>query len=382
MSNRMVKVVIGFLVITGAAAFMLPVFFHEDGQDPVPFDVRAARNTGGKQETAAGTQTAQVAQNQSDDREFNDNDFGSGEPLGYMDGEEDGFGSLLDDNGAPPPAENGEKVVSGVVVGGDSGNTRGNFVSNPTATGSTPAEAARAHKESMAREQALREERERERQSELEARRRAEQEAQLRAEQDKQRLEAQKKAEQEKQRLEAQKKAEQEKQKLEAQKKAEQEKQRLEAQKKAEQERLRLEAQKKAEQEKQKLEAQKKAEQEKQKLEAQKKAEQERQRLEAQKKAEQEKKPAPVKGDAIPRGRYLQLGVFSTMAQAEAARQSFKNKKIRVSKHSSILPGFGTKIDTVTQPGKFILLVGPASGDQVLNDIKPQAGAGAWVTSR
>ena len=70
------------------------------------------------------------------------------------------------------------------------------------------------------------------------------------------------------------------------------------------------------------------------------------------------------------------------MAQAEAARQSFKNKKIRVSKHSSILPGFGTKIDTVTQPGKFILLVGPASGDQVLNDIKPQAGAGAWVTSR
>lgn len=352
----MVKVVIGFLVITGAAAFMLPVFFHEDGQDPVPFDVRAARNTGGKQEAATGTQTAQVAQNQSDDREFNDNDFGSGEPLGYMDGEEDGFGSLLDDNGAPPPAENGEKVVSGVVVGGDSGNTRGNFVSNPTATGSTPAEAARAHKESMAREQALREERERERQSELEARRRAEQEAQLRAEQDKQRLEAQKKAEQEKQRLEAQKKAEQEKQKLEAQKKAEQEKQ--------------------------KLEAQKKAEQEKQKLEAQKKAEQERQRLEAQKKAEQEKKPAPVKGDAIPKGRYLQLGVFSTMAQAEAARQSFKNKKIRVSKHSSILPGFGTKIDTVTQPGKFILLVGPASGDQVLNDIKPQAGAGAWVTSR
>ncbi len=374
MSNRMVKVVIGFLVITGAAAFMLPVFFHEDGQDPVPFDVRAARNTGGKQEAATGTQTAQVAQNQSDDREFNDNDFGSGEPLGYMDGEEDGFGSLLDDNGAPPPAENGEKVVSGVVVGGDSGNTRGNFVSNPTATGSTPAEAARAHKESMAREQALREERERERQSELEARRRAEQEAQLRAEQDKQRLEAQKKAEQEKQRLEAQK--------LEAQKKAEQEKQKLEAQKKAEQEKQRLEAQKKAEQEKQKLEAQKKAEQEKQKLEAQKKAEQERQRLEAQKKAEQEKKPAPVKGDAIPKGRYLQLGVFSTMAQAEAARQSFKNKKIRVSKHSSILPGFGTKIDTVTQPGKFILLVGPASGDQVLNDIKPQAGAGAWVTSR
>ncbi|WP_406037647.1 hypothetical protein [Succinimonas sp.] len=374
MSNRMVKVVIGFLVITGAAAFMLPVFFHEDGQDPVPFDVRAARNTGGKQETATGTQTAQAAQNQSDDREFNDNDFGSGEPLGYMDGEEDGFGSLLDDNGAPPPAENGEKVVSGVVVGGDTGNTRGNFVSNPTATGSTPAEAARAHKESMAREQALREERERERQSELEARRRAEQEAQLKAEQDKQRLEAQRKADQERQRLEAQK--------LEAQKKADQEKQKLEAQKKAEQEKQKLEAQKKAEQEKQKLEAQKKAEQEKQKLEAQKKAEQERQRLEAQKKAEQEKKPAPVKGDAIPKGRYLQLGVFSTMAQAEAARQNFKNKKIRLKKDSTILPGFGTKIDTVTQPGKFILLVGPTSSDQVLNSIKPQAGAGAWVTSR
>ena len=351
MSNRMVKVVIGFLVLTGAAAFMLPVFFHEDGQDPVPFDVRAARNTGGKQGPANGTQTAQTAQNQRDDGEFNDNDFGSGEPLGYMDGEEDGFGSLLDDNGAPPPAENGEKVVSGVVVGGDSGNNRGNFVSNPTATGSTPAEAARAHKESMAREQALREEREQERQNELEARRRAEQEAQLKAEQEKQRLEAQKKAEQDKQKLEAQKKAEQEKQRLEAQKKAEQEKQKLEAQKKAEQE-------------------------------AKKKAEQEKQKLEAQKKAEQEKKPTPVKGDAIPRGRYLQLGVFSTMAQAEAERQSFKNKKIRVRKDSSILPGFGTKIDTVTQPGKFILLVGPASGDQVLNDIKPQAGAGAWVTSR
>ncbi len=364
MSNRMVKVVIGFLVLTGAAAFMLPVFFHEDGQEPVPFDVRAARNTGGKQGPANGTQTAQTAQNQRDDGEFNDNDFGSGEPLGYMDGEEDGFGSLLDDNGAPPPAENGEKVVSGVVVGGDSGNNRSNFVSNPTATGSTPAEAARAHKESMAREQALREERERERQNELEARRRAEQEAQLKAEQDRQRLEAQLKAEQDRQRLEAQKKAEQEKQRLEAQKKAEQDKQKLEAQKKAEQEKQRLEAQKKAEQE------------------AKKKAEQEKRKLEAQKKAEQEKKPTPVKGDAIPRGRYLQLGVFSTMAQAEAARQSFKNKKIRVRKDSSILPGFGTKIDTVTQPGKFILLVGPASGDQVLNDIKPQAGAGAWVTSR
>ena len=70
------------------------------------------------------------------------------------------------------------------------------------------------------------------------------------------------------------------------------------------------------------------------------------------------------------------------MAQAEAARQRLKNQKIRISKDSSIKPGFGYKIDTVSRPGQYVLLVGPTTGDKVLNEIKPLVGSGSFVVSR
>ena len=323
MSSRIARVVIGFLVITGTAAYVLPVLYPDDGQEPLPLDVRSAysRNQNG----AANTETPAVSGEQGktdDDGEFDSGVF-AGNELGFMDGEEDGdgYGGLLDENGAPAPADNSrDRVVSGVVVGGDAGSSGSGFVNNPTATGSTPAEAARAHKENRERELALRAERDRQaREQNL----------------------------------------------LEAQRKAE-----MEAQKKAEQDRL-------------KQEAQKKAEQDRLKQEAQKKAEQERLKQEAQKKAEQEKKQTPAKGgDAIPSGRYLQIGVFSTQAQAEAARQRLKNQKIRISRDSSIKPGFGYKIDAVSRPGQYVLLVGPTTGDKVLNDIKPLVGSGSFVVSR
>ncbi|WP_019002313.1 SPOR domain-containing protein [Succinimonas amylolytica] len=353
MSNKIAKVVIGFLVITGATAYILPILYPDDGQDPLPLDVRAAYI---RSQSAAATHTAAAAKGEQgkddDDGNLSDTEFAGNEPLGYMDGEEDGYGGLLDENGAPAPADSsGNRVVSGVVVGGDAESSRSGFVNNPTATGSTPAEAARAHKENRERDLALRVERDRQaREQSL---------------------------------LEAQKKAEQDRLKQEAQKKAEQDRLKQEAQKKAEQDRLKQEAQKKAEQDRLKQEAQKKAEQDRLKQEAQKKAEQDRLKQEAQKKAEQEKRAAPAKGgDAIPGGRYLQIGVFSTMAQAEAARQRLKNQKIRISKDSSIKPGFGYKIDTVSRPGQYVLLVGPTTGDKVLNEIKPLVGSGSFVVSR
>ena len=340
MSNKIAKVVIGFLVITGATAYILPILYPDDGQDPLPLDVRAAYI---RSQSAAATHTAAAAKGEQgkddDDGNLSDTEFAGNEPLGYMDGEEDGYGGLLDENGAPAPADSsGNRVVSGVVVGGDAESSRSGFVNNPTATGSTPAEAARAHKENRERDLALRVERDRQaREQSL----------------------------------------------LEAQKKAEQDRLKQEAQKKAEQDRLKQEAQKKAEQDRLKQEAQKKAEQDRLKQEAQKKAEQDRLKQEAQKKAEQEKRAAPAKGgDAIPGGRYLQIGVFSTMAQAEAARQRLKNQKIRISKDSSIKPGFGYKIDTVSRPGQYVLLVGPTTGDKVLNEIKPLVGSGSFVVSR
>ena len=349
MSSRIARVVIGFLVITGTAAYVLPVLYPDDGQEPLPLDVRSAysRNQNG----AANPETPAVSGEQGktdDDGEFDSGVF-AGNELGFMDGEEDGdgYGGLLDENGAPAPADNSrDRVVSGVVVGGDAGSSGSGFVNNPTATGSTPAEAARAHKENRERELALRAERDRQaREQNL---------------------------------LEAQRKAE-----MEAQKKAEQDRLKQEAQKKAEQDRLKQEAQKKAEQDRLKQEAQKRAEQDRLKQEAQKKAEQERLKQEAQKKAEQEKKQTPAKGgDAIPSGRYLQIGVFSTQAQAEAARQRLKNQKIRISRDSSIKPGFGYKIDAVSRPGQYVLLVGPTTGDKVLNDIKPLVGSGSFVVSR
>ncbi len=375
MSSRIARVVIGFLVITGTAAYVLPVLYPDDGQEPLPLDVRSAysRNQNG----AANTETPAVSGEQGktdDDGEFDSGVF-AGNELGFMDGEEDGdgYGGLLDENGAPAPADNSrDRVVSGVVVGGDAGSSGSGFVNNPTATGSTPAEAARAHKENRERELALRAERDRQarEQNLLEAQRKAE-------------MEAQKKAEQDRLKQEAQKKAEQDRLKQEAQKKAEQDRLKQEAQKKAEQDRLKQEAQKKAEQDRLKQEAQKRAEQDRLKQEAQKKAEQERLKQEAQKKAEQEKKQTPAKGgDAIPSGRYLQIGVFSTQAQAEAARQRLKNQKIRISRDSSIKPGFGYKIDAVSRPGQYVLLVGPTTGDKVLNDIKPLVGSGSFVVSR
>ncbi|WP_274968927.1 hypothetical protein, partial [Succinimonas amylolytica] len=192
MSNKIAKVVIGFLVITGATAYILPILYPDDGQDPLPLDVRAAYI---RSQSAAATHTAAAAKGEQgkddDDGNLSDTEFAGNEPLGYMDGEEDGYGGLLDENGAPAPADSsGNRVVSGVVVGGDAESSRSGFVNNPTATGSTPAEAARAHKENRERDLALRVERDRQ------AREQSLLEAQKKAEQDRLKQEAQKKAEQ------------------------------------------------------------------------------------------------------------------------------------------------------------------------------------------
>ena len=85
--------------------------------------------------------------------------------------------------------------------------------------------------------------------------------------------------------------------------------------------------------------------------------------------------------DSAPRGRYLQVGTFSTLAKANEVRNRLKAARIGVPKEymKDINSGFGYKV--VPNNGNYTVLVGPAKNDAPFRAIKNRVDWAAGVNS-
>lgn len=325
MASRYSKILVGAVVLTSTVALLTPVFYPGDTSNGEPRDITT--------QTPAAQNAQQVTtDNQKNDASL-DPSMGTSENAmssDYASNEENmndgGYGDLLNTDGAPAPAnsdESNKKLHSGVVVGIVTEEEQQSFVNNPTATGTTPADAARAQEEAK-RQKAI--ENERKQQQKLE--------------QEKNQEEQRKKQAQ----LDEQRRLEEQRQLLDNQR-HEQEKQRL-AQQQLEEQKLRLEKEKK-----------------------------EAEELRAKQEAEKLKNADSLKYPVVQPGRYLQVGAYSTAKTAEDVKNILKSRGIRVDGQykSYIKSGFGYKIES--RNGKFLVLVGPASNDAVLKSIKPSVDA-------
>lgn len=204
MLNQFTKIIIGAGVLLSSAAIIVPVFFPGEEQE-----------TGTPKEIAQINQTVQLDEkvqdnattknNQPNDLNANNlNDFDN--QVFDENGEDLGYGNLLDEdiNNEGPQKE--DKASSGLEVGFEDPIEEEKYVKNPTVTGNTPADAAS--------EQALMDE-QRQREKEL----RLAQEKKQAQERAQKQDEARRKALEEKARLEAKKKEDEQKAKLEAKKK-------------------------------------------------------------------------------------------------------------------------------------------------------------------
>lgn len=353
MATQFSRAIVGACVVVSFAALVLPQFFNEKTDcgcancngsvcaDLKPVGTQDRDMTGGMVDEGAellGTTDSSAATANKDN--LGAAGLASANNLG---GERDiipaeatpvddgGYAALLEEEGAPAPADADASSSnrSGVVVGvrSSTNGQNNNFVSNPVATGTSPADAARIRAEKQRESAELRKTQEEERNLALEAQKR-----------------------------EALKK--------EAARKLEEE--RLEAERKA-----MYEAQKKQEEERKQALAQKKKAEELKKQEAQAQAN----------KKDEIKNLTPTQVAGVPGGRYLQLGVYSSRANADNARRSrkFSMSKADLAKAGR---GFGFKIDEKSSPGKYILLLGPSLSDEVLQNLKAKHFGNAFIVNR
>ena len=338
MINQFTRVLVGSIILLALLAFAVPKFFPKENADDIRKPTEIVDHTAPA--GAAGEQSGQNAGNEAnavDEYDAMDENFG--------------YGDLLEDEGSNPPVEFADNSVkSGVVVGveADGANGRnGTFVANPTITGNTPAEVARMQAEARRKAEAARNSA-------------AEQENRARAEAE--RLAAEKK------RIEAEKLAQQENARLEAERRAQAEAARQKAE---------AEARAKAEAEKARAEA------EKARAEAERRAREEAAAAKARAEAERNRERMAPSGqlDSAPRGRYLQVGTFSTLAKANEVRNRLKAARIGVPKEymKDIDSGFGYKV--VPNNGNYTVLVGPAKNDAPFRAIKNRVDWAAGVNS-
>ncbi len=341
MINQFTRVLVGSIILLALLAFAVPKFFPQETAD----DIRKPTEIVDHSSSAAssGSQSGQTAQNAGDEANAVDEYDAMDENFGY--------GDLLEDEGSNPPVEfTDNSVKSGVVVGveADGANGRnGTFVANPTITGNTPAEVARMQADARRKAEAAKNSA-------------AEQESRVRAEAE--RLAA------EKRRIEAEKQAQQENARLEAERRAQAEATRQKAEAEA---RARAEAEKaRAEAEKARAEAERRAREETAAAKARAEAEKNRERM-----------ASLGQVDSAPKGRYLQVGTFSTLAKANEVRNRLKAARIGVPKEymKDIAPGFGYKV--IPNNGNYTVLVGPAKNDAPFRAIKNRVDWAAGVNS-
>ena len=354
MISQFTRVIVGACVLLVGVAWFVPKLFPSQDQKSAVINV--TKNTNEVDEH----KSAQDGDNQEKKNQIMD----SFDEDDSMEDESYGYGNLLDDEGSNPPADYyGEdaNVKTGIVVGTGNGTeskprVNNNFVDNPTATGNTPAQAAKAEAEREKNEAARREQLARE--------------------------EAERQAREEKNRIENERKL------AEAKVKAEAERRQAEA--RAEADRKLAEAKAKAEADRKLAEARAKAEADRKLAEARAKAEADRKLAEAKAKAEAERKAAEARAQAqqtAANGKkyYLQIGSYSTKAQAEQERQKLRGAKIPIEPayRQYLDGGFGYQV--VQKNGKHVLVVGPAKSDVVLRHIKPRidgaVGTSSFVTN-
>ena len=341
MISQFTRVIVGACVLLVGVAWFVPKLFPSQDQKSAVINVTKNSNEVDEHKSAQDGDN-QEKKNQIMDS-FDEDDS--------MEDESYGYGNLLDDEGSNPPADYyGEdaNVKTGIVVGTGNGTeskprVNNNFVDNPTATGNTPAQAAKAEAEREKNEAARREQLARE--------------------------EAERQAREEKNRIENERKL-------------------AEAKVKAEAERRQAEA--RAEADRKLAEAKAKAEADRKLAEARAKAEADRKLAEAKAKAEAERKAAEARAQAqrtAANGKkyYLQIGSYSTKAQAEQERQKLRGAKIPIEPayRQYLDGGFGYQV--VQKNGKHVLVVGPAKSDVVLRHIKPRidgaVGTSSFVTN-
>ena len=354
MISQFTRVIVGACVLLVGVAWFVPKLFPSQDQKSAVINVTKNSNEVDEHKSAQDGDN-QEKKNQIMDS-FDEDDS--------MEDESYGYGNLLDDEGSNPPADYyGEdaNVKTGIVVGTGNGTeskprVNNNFVDNPTATGNTPAQAAKAEAEREKNEAARREQLARE--------------------------EAERQAREEKNRIENERKL------AEAKVKAEAERRQAEA--RAEAARKLAEAKAKAEADRKLAEARAKAEADRKLAEARAKAEADRKLAEAKAKAEAERKAAEARAQAqqtAANGKkyYLQIGSYSTKAQAEQERQKLRGAKIPIEPayRQYLDGGFGYQV--VQKNGKHVLVVGPAKSDVVLRHIKPRidgaVGTSSFVTN-
>ena len=354
MISQCTRVIVGACVLLVGVAWFVPKLFPSQDQKSAVINVTKNSNEVDEHKSAQDGDN-QEKKNQIMDS-FDEDDS--------MEDESYGYGNLLDDEGSNPPADYyGEdaNVKTGIVVGTGNGTeskprVNNNFVDNPTATGNTPAQAAKAEAEREKNEAARREQLARE--------------------------EAERQAREEKNRIENERKL------AEAKVKAEAERRQAEA--RAEADRKLAEAKAKAEADRKLAEARAKAEADRKLAEARAKAEADRKLAEAKAKAEAERKAAEARAQAqqtAANGKkyYLQIGSYSTKAQAEQERQKLRGAKIPIEPayRQYLDGGFGYQV--VQKNGKHVLVVGPAKSDVVLRHIKPRidgaVGTSSFVTN-
>ena len=341
MISQFTRVIVGACVLLVGVAWFVPKLFPSQDQKSAVINVTKNSNEVDEHKSAQDGDN-QEKKNQIMDS-FDEDDS--------MEDESYGYGNLLDDEGSNPPADYyGEdaNVKTGIVVGTGNGTeskprVNNNFVDNPTATGNTPAQAAKAEAEREKNEAARREQLARE--------------------------EAERQAREEKNRIENERKL------AEAKVKAEAERRQAEA--RAEADRKLAEAKAKAEADRKLAEARAKAEADRKLAEAKAKAEAERKAAEARAQAQQ----TAANGKKY----YLQIGSYSTKAQAEQERQKLRGAKIPIEPayRQYLDGGFGYQV--VQKNGKHVLVVGPAKSDVVLRHIKPRidgaVGTSSFVTN-
>ena len=341
MISQFTRVIVGACVLLVGVAWFVPKLFPSQDQKSAVINVTKNSNEVDEHKSA------QDGHNQENNNQIMD----SFDEDDSMEDESYGYGNLLDDEGSNPPADYyGEdaNVKTGIVVGTGNGTeskprVNNNFVDNPTATGNTPAQAAKAEAEREKNEAARREQLARE--------------------------EAERQAREEKNRIENERKL------AEAKVKAEAERRQAEA--RAEADRKLAEAKAKAEADRKLAEARAKAEADRKLAEAKAKAEAERKAAEARAQAQQ----TAANGKKY----YLQIGSYSTKAQAEQERQKLRGAKIPIEPayRQYLDGGFGYQV--VQKNGKHVLVVGPAKSDVVLRHIKPRidgaVGTSSFVTN-
>ena len=350
MISQFTRVIVGACVLLVGVAWFVPKLFPSQDQKSAVINVTKNSNEVDEHKSA------QDGHNQENNNQIMD----SFDEDDSMEDESYGYGNLLDDEGSNPPADYyGEdaNVKTGIVVGTGNGTeskprVNNNFVDNPTATGNTPAQAAKAEAEREKNEAARREQLARE-------------EAERQAREEKNRIENERKL------AEAKVKAEAERRQAEADRKL------AEARAKAEADRKLAEARAKAEADRKLAEARAKAEADRKLAEAKAKAEAERKAAEARAQAQQ----TAANGKKY----YLQIGSYSTKAQAEQERQKLRGAKIPIEPayRQYLDGGFGYQV--VQKNGKHVLVVGPAKSDVVLRHIKPRidgaVGTSSFVTN-